>query len=285
MAKLKENSKIMKSTGEETITTVEEIEASLGNVDNTADNVKNVLSATKLTTARNISLTGDATGSVSFDGSQNATITIALVNSGATAGTYTKLIIDAKGRVISATTLSATDIPTLTLSKISDAGSAASKTAGNSVGNVPLIGSNGKLDASVMPAIAISDTFVIANQTAMLALTAQIGDVAVRTDLNKCFILRVEPASTLANWQELLTPTDLVSSVAGKTGVVTLSKSDVGLGNVTNDSQVKRTEMGANSGVATLDSSGVNAQAPKSHTHDERYLKKGPLTWGDLMGV
>jgi hypothetical protein len=49
------------------------------------------------------------------------------------------------------------------------------------------------------------------------------------------------------------------------------TKSDVGLGNVTNDAQVKRTEMGANSGVATLDSSGVNAQAPKAHTHDDRY--------------
>ena len=36
----------------------------------------------------------------------------------------------------------------------------------------------------------------------------------------------------------------------------TLSKSDVGLGNVTNDAQVKRTEMGAKSGVATLDANG-----------------------------
>lgn len=49
------------------------------------------------------------------------------------------------------------------------------------------------------------------------------------------------------------------------------TKSDVGLGNVTNDPQVKRSEMGAASGVATLDSSGVNSQAPKLHTHDDRY--------------
>ena len=39
-------------------------------------------------------------------------------------------------------------------------------------------------------------------------------------------------------------------------GDVTVSKSDVGLGNVTNDAQVKRSEMGAASGVATLDSAG-----------------------------
>ena len=48
----------------------------------------------------------------------------------------------------------------------------------------------------------------------MLALTAEVGDVAVRSDISKSFILRVEPASTLANWQELLTPATGVTSVA-----------------------------------------------------------------------
>lgn len=46
----------------------------LGSVDNTADSAKNVLSATKLTTARTLALSGDVSGSVSFDGSNNATI-------------------------------------------------------------------------------------------------------------------------------------------------------------------------------------------------------------------
>lgn len=45
-------------------------------------------SASKLTNARTISLTGDATGSVSFDGSANASIKTTLANSGVTAGTY-----------------------------------------------------------------------------------------------------------------------------------------------------------------------------------------------------
>lgn len=40
-------------------------------------------------------------------------------------------------------------------------------------------------------------------------------------------------------------------------GNVTLTKSDVGLSNVTNDAQVKRSEMGVAGGVATLDSSGL----------------------------
>ena len=44
----------------------------------------------------------------------------------------------------------------------------------------------------------------------------------------------------------------------------TLSKGDLGLGNVTNDAQVKRTEMGKANGVATLDSGGKvpSAQLP-----------------------
>lgn len=48
----------------------------LGNVDNTADANKVVASASKLTTARTITIAGDATGSASFDGSANATITV-----------------------------------------------------------------------------------------------------------------------------------------------------------------------------------------------------------------
>lgn len=47
----------------------------LSDVDNTADAVKNVASAAALTTARTIGLTGDVTGSTSFDGSANISIT------------------------------------------------------------------------------------------------------------------------------------------------------------------------------------------------------------------
>jgi hypothetical protein len=46
----------------------------------------------------------------------------------------------------------------------------------------------GKINPSQLPALAITDTFVVANQVDMLALTAEIGDIAVRTDLNKSFI-------------------------------------------------------------------------------------------------
>jgi phage-related tail fiber protein len=66
-----------------------------------------------LTGNQSITYTGDATGS----GTTSVTLTLASVG---TAGTYTKVTTDAKGRVTAGTTLSATDIPTLTSAKISD---------------------------------------------------------------------------------------------------------------------------------------------------------------------
>lgn len=53
---------------------VTKAQVGLGNCDNTADSGKVVLSASKLTTARAISLTGDVTGTVNFDGSAAVSI-------------------------------------------------------------------------------------------------------------------------------------------------------------------------------------------------------------------
>lgn len=188
--------------------------------------------ATTLATGRTISVAGDATGtSPVFDGSANVTIPLVLANSGVVAGTFTKVTVDAKGRVTEGVAnLTTADIPELTLSKISDAGTAAAKDFGTAEGNVPVLGAGGKLSEAVIPAIAITDTFVVDSQAAMLALEAQQGDVAVRTDVNKTFILKVAPATTLANWVELETPTDAVTSVNGLTGAVTLTTSEVAEG-------------------------------------------------------
>ena len=105
---------------------------------------------------------------------------------------------------------------------------------GTTAGKIPVIDSAGKLKSSIIPQIAITDTFVVASQAAMLALSsAQVGDVAVRTDINKSFILKADGYSTLSNWQELLTPSDKVQSVNGKTGAVTIGCSDIGAATTT----------------------------------------------------
>lgn len=94
---------------------------------------------------------------------------------------------------------------------------------------VATLGADGKIPSNQIPAIAISDTFVVGSEPAMLSLAAaEIGDVCVRADLGKCFILAGEDPEEINNWQELLTPASPVQSVNGKTGAVTLTATDVG---------------------------------------------------------
>lgn len=78
----------------------------------------NAVSASKLATARTITLSGDGTATFTFDGTANATPTFTLATTGVTAGTFTKVTVDAKGRVTAGATLAATDIPALDWSKI-----------------------------------------------------------------------------------------------------------------------------------------------------------------------
>jgi hypothetical protein len=93
-------------------------------------------------------------------------------------------------------------------------------------GYAPLDASN-LIPTAHIPPLAISEVFVVASEAAMLALTAQVGDVAIRTDINKTFILSAAPASTLANWKEVMA-TGQVVSVNGKTGVVTITLAELG---------------------------------------------------------
>lgn len=64
-----------------------------------ADNATTATTATKLATTRAIGLSGDVTGSANFDGSAPATINASLSNTGVTAGSYSAVTVDAKGRV------------------------------------------------------------------------------------------------------------------------------------------------------------------------------------------
>lgn len=174
-----------------------------------------------------VSVSGDVQDT-SFSVGDKATENLSLaLKEIVTAGTACKITFNAKGLVTGVESLAASDIPTLTLSKISDAGTAAALNTGTSSGNVPVLDANGKLDTSVIPALALTEITVVANEAAMLALTAQPGDVAVREDESKSYMLKQAPASTLANWVELKTPADKVQSVNGKTGTVVLGTDDI----------------------------------------------------------
>lgn len=70
----------------------------------------NAGTATKLATARTISVSGDADGSASFDGSANADIAITLDTVNANIGSYTKVTINAKGLATAGSQASLSDL-------------------------------------------------------------------------------------------------------------------------------------------------------------------------------
>lgn len=89
--------------GKTGIVTLDKTDVGLSNVDNTADNVKSVLFASKLTTSRSITIMGDISWSVNFDGSTNVTADATLSSTGVSAGTYKSVTVGADGRIINGT--------------------------------------------------------------------------------------------------------------------------------------------------------------------------------------
>jgi hypothetical protein len=66
--------------------------------------------ANQLTTARTISVSSDATGSTSFNGSANADIALTLATVNANVGAFTKITVNAKGLATAASQASLTDL-------------------------------------------------------------------------------------------------------------------------------------------------------------------------------
>jgi hypothetical protein len=127
--------------------------------------------------------------------------------------------------------------------RLADADAAAAKTA-LGLAAVASSGSatditTGILPSSVLPPLAINDVFTVATQAAMLALVAQRGDVAIRTDNNRSYILATDSPGTLADWKQLTAGGDVLS-VAGRTGTIVLTATDVGLANVNNTSDANK---------------------------------------------
>ena len=108
------------------------------------------------------------------------------------------------------------------LSNLPVLGTAASKDVGTSSGQVPVLDVNGKLPESTLPALSITEVYVVANTAARNALSVQTGDVAIQTDVNISYIYDGSA------WQELKAQAAAsVVSVNGFTGAVTLGFNDL----------------------------------------------------------
>ena len=271
----------------------------------------NAATATSLATSRTISLTGDGSWTINFDGSANATGAFTLSNSGVTAGTYKSVTVDAKGRVtggtnpttlsgygitdaqpldgdlsaISALTgtgvLKRTGTDTWTLDTTPYLTSITSSMVTTALGFTPedvankgvangyaSLDATGKVPSAQLPSYV--DDIVEAANLAAFPATGETGKVYVALDTNKAYRwggsvyveISASPGSTDSvtegsinlyftqararaaisatgslsynSTTGVLSYTESVSSVAGKTGAVTLVKGDVGLGNVEN---------------------------------------------------
>lgn len=165
----------------------------------------------KPNTKIDVSLSGDISGSGSVTLSQlgNGTLNIAnmtLKNVG-TAGTYTKVTTNTKGQVVAGTALSAGDIPSLDASKIT----------------------SGIIDIDRLPASAGSiPEYATLSE---FPLVGDSGKVYIALDTNKMYRWSGSTYVSIAGG---------VDSVAGKTGVVSLAKGDVGLPNVDNTSDINK---------------------------------------------
>ena len=131
--------------------------------------------ASKLKNAREFSVSGDGTAQpVAFDGTGNVELILSLATMpGLTAGTYTKLTVDGKGRVTGASNIEISDLPSIPASKITGLGTAASQNTGKASGNVVVVESNGKIADSLIPSLAISESFEADSEAAMLTLSCQ----------------------------------------------------------------------------------------------------------------
>lgn len=70
---------------------------------------------------------------------------------------------------------------THTSSQITGLGTAATRNIGVASGNIPVLNAKGKLESSVLPAIAINETFSAASASEAMDLEMQIGDILVLT--------------------------------------------------------------------------------------------------------
>lgn len=92
---------------------------------------------------------------------------------------------------------------------------------------VATLDATGKIPTNQIPAIAISEVWVVNSEAEQLALPAEVGDVAVRVDLNQSFIHNGSSTGNMSDWTLLRTPTDSVISVNGQQNVVVLGLGDL----------------------------------------------------------
>lgn len=83
-------------------------------------------------------------------------------------------------------------------------------------------------NAANYPALLVNDIFPVADEAAMLALTAERGDFAIRADESDAlYLLMTDDPTLAANWKNVGSAAAGVATFNGRTGAVTLTSGDV----------------------------------------------------------
>lgn len=190
--------------------TLDTQELYVGDVDGNKQIIKagaagSVESAGKLTTARNIGIIGDATGSAAFDGSQDINIAIALAKSGVAAGTYTKVTVDDAGRVITGATLETKDLPTITITNVDGLQAALDAKVATTTLNNTVEGINSaialKADKTDLTTKAnVGDSYTKAEADDLLAVKANAADVYTQTEVTNKLAGKADKGTTLGEY-------------------------------------------------------------------------------------
>lgn len=80
---------------------LETAQTDIANIESGTTKAGYAIKADRLATARTVTFTGAATGSYTFDGSANKSVSLTLANSGVTAGSYSAVNVNSKGLVTS----------------------------------------------------------------------------------------------------------------------------------------------------------------------------------------
>tara|TARA_E500000305_G_scaffold30507_1_gene23209 strand:+ start:2891 stop:8119 length:5229 start_codon:yes stop_codon:yes gene_type:complete len=106
--------------------------------------------------------------------------------------------------------------------------------------------------------IAITTVQTAANESAMLGLTTQEGDVVIRSDQSKSYIKNAGTAGSMADFTELVSPTGGVTSWAGASGVITTQAAkDAIIGTGDTFVKLKNGATASNTGSNTMAGSGA----------------------------
>ncbi|MFA6803643.1 MAG: hypothetical protein WCR24_04020 [Candidatus Methanomethylophilaceae archaeon] len=194
-------------------------------------------------------------------------------------------------------------------------GTASTRDVGTSAGNVPVLNVNGQLPDGVIPPIAINEyagAVPLRSDLVTLSTTPSgretgrgdwaivYGETGESAGQNGSYILNGDDYSVLSSWIQMYAvggEGGTVYSVNGRTGIVTLSSSDVGLGNCDNtsdaDKPISIAQAAANATFQLLSRMRTSFQIIPDDIHyiseklayDQLALKQPMLTAGDRIMI